>query len=88
MIEEALALGPVAGPRWFSERIAQKHTGNALVEGPAYSFDPFGFAAGGRCTVTVNADEYLQTATMLGRPASASTVQRSAPSTSPGKASR
>jgi ATPase family associated with various cellular activities (AAA) len=63
MIDEALALGSVAGTYLFSRRVAEKHAGAGIVEGDAYGFDPFGFAASGACTVEPAGDEYLQLAT-------------------------
>jgi AAA+ superfamily predicted ATPase len=59
MIEQAPALTPAAGTRYFSERIAQDHPGTGIVEGTAWQFDPFGYAASGACTVEPVADEHL-----------------------------
>jgi hypothetical protein len=63
MIDDVLSLSLAAGMRRFSERIAAKHRGHALVEGPADGFDPFGFAESGACTIEPNSDEYLQLTT-------------------------
>ena len=63
MIDEVLALPIVAGMRRFSERITAKHRGQAIVEGPAYAFDPFAYAATGACTLEPDSDEYLQLTT-------------------------
>jgi AAA+ superfamily predicted ATPase len=63
MIEDALALGPPAGTYLFSRRIAAQHSGEGIVEGPAFPFDPFAYAASGACAVEPLADEHLQTTT-------------------------
>jgi ATPase family associated with various cellular activities (AAA) len=60
MIEEALALRPVAATRFFGERIAAAHPGKGVVEGPAYQFDPFAYAAAGACTIEPLPGEFVQ----------------------------
>jgi AAA+ superfamily predicted ATPase len=63
VIDDVLALPVAAGMRRFSERITAKHRGHAIVEGPAYEFDPFAYAASGACTIEPASDEYLQVTT-------------------------
>src|ERR1700736_4753026 len=63
MIEDALALGPPAGTYLFSRRIAAQHSGEGIVEGSSFSFDPFAYAAGGACAVEPLDDEHLQMTT-------------------------
>lgn len=60
MIAEALALAPAAGMRLFGDCVAAQHPGAGIVEGPAYQFDPFGFAATGACTIEALPGEFVQ----------------------------
>jgi hypothetical protein len=63
VIDEALRLPAAAGSRLFSERVAAQHPGAGIVEGNAWNFEPFGYAAGGGCTVEPLAGEHLQLGT-------------------------
>lgn len=63
MIDEVLRLPPAAGMRLFSERVAAEHPGAGIVEGAAWSFDPFAYAASGACAIEPLAVEHLQLGT-------------------------
>ncbi|MDB5071952.1 MAG: hypothetical protein JWM87_3063, partial [Candidatus Eremiobacteraeota bacterium] len=64
MIEKALEHSPTAATYFFSRQVTAAHPGEGLVEGPAYAFDPFAYAASGACTIEPLAGEYVQTTTM------------------------
>lgn len=64
MIVKALEHTPTAATYFFSREVTAAHPGEGLVEGPAYAFDPFAYAASGACTIEPLAGEYVQTTTM------------------------
>jgi hypothetical protein len=57
VIEKAVNLYPNAATHWLSRRVAKRHPGAGIVEGGAYLFDPFAFAAAGSCTIEPRDDE-------------------------------
>ncbi|MBV9439077.1 MAG: AAA family ATPase [Candidatus Eremiobacteraeota bacterium] len=63
MIEKVLPLDAASATRVFSELIATKHPDSGIVEGYAWGFDPFGYAASGACAITPLDDEYLHVQT-------------------------
>ena len=64
MIEKALRLQPPEATYWLSRRVAKRHPGDGVVEGHAYIFDPFDFAAAGKCTISPRDEEHLHLTTV------------------------
>jgi hypothetical protein len=63
VIDEVLRLRPAAGMRLFSERVAAEHPDAGVVEGAAWGFDPFAYAASGACAIEPLATEHVQLGT-------------------------
>jgi hypothetical protein len=58
VIKEALRFQPPEATYWLSRRVAKLHGGKGVVEGNAFIFDPFDYAAAGKCTIVPSDDEH------------------------------
>jgi hypothetical protein len=64
LIRDALRFQPTEATYWLSRRVAKLHRGKGVVEGNVFLFDPFDYAAAGKCTLAPCDDEHLHLTTV------------------------